>query len=677
MRSSIVKRPVGSPVLSSSDTPRQGWGLEAPGDDVKEILTRQRAGQRLSDRDWERLSHRIVAENETARLGGQVTGAIQPKKRTAFELGQRDRQAVAEDERELDEYSAGRGFPVKPAGPTREQLAARRNGTDRVGAGGFAMRTMAGGRQSSEDPNRIVLKTSSGLSMTRSQWDELTERTTPPHERASRASVVDSSNRGTNPTSHIAGLQRRNLATFSVPLKRPALALGGDDRDLGLRRAFQNRQSDVDSQVLKDERSVQEADYRKTGKKFYTNASGDLVPQTDEQGRQQYVTTPWKKRKDPKSGLPSLARRNNLGEQEYKMPVLRHAADLADPNIYADFGADGQESLGHVDDLVKHSDPKIAREAAIIQKRRQRVARASSIQPLQEAYDAAKLEVDLVKRNDDLDPRIQRDGRLSRKMEAAKLDLDMWKNRSAHALYEDLANERRSILRRIGQSENDDATLKGLLEEQSRFNGLSDQSQAPAADERLPLNAEPNGERGALLPLPDLSAVEQAYSKLNKPALRSQQLQKAYEEGYGSYRFRPIDTLDRENEEMTAIQAEEAEMHRLERGLQGMSAVLERKGREGAYKIAADREVDEEKFHQAFAAARRFNGAANARRERFRPYNPSDFTDSTNDDAVAAALRELAGEKQRNPALEAQLTKKIEAMLQPVPTVVKRGSPAR
>ena len=124
---------------ATTDVASQGWGLGAPGDDVKEILTRQRAGGQLSDRDWQRLSQRTAAENETIKNGNSVEGAIQPKRLSAYETGVADAAAVKKDAKDISDYAAGRGFPAKPAGPSAEVQAARTKGladAGRAGSGG-------------------------------------------------------------------------------------------------------------------------------------------------------------------------------------------------------------------------------------------------------------------------------------------------------------------------------------------------------------------------------------------------------------------------------------------------------------------------------------------------------------------------------------------------------------
>lgn len=139
-----------------------GWTLPAVGDDVKDIIRRQRAGERLSDSDMQRLSQRTAAENETNQRGGRVEGSIQPRRLTPLELGQRDAKAVQQDKKDLAEYSAGRGFPVKPAGPSAAVLAARANGVGRAGSGGMITKgngellNVAGTAANATDPNRAT-----------------------------------------------------------------------------------------------------------------------------------------------------------------------------------------------------------------------------------------------------------------------------------------------------------------------------------------------------------------------------------------------------------------------------------------------------------------------------------------------------------------------------------------
>lgn len=74
--------------------------LDAPDTAVRRILMKRDSGQRLTESEERRLADRMNAERETQRTGGVVQQSVVPRRLTAFEKGQRERQ---EDE----DFSAG------------------------------------------------------------------------------------------------------------------------------------------------------------------------------------------------------------------------------------------------------------------------------------------------------------------------------------------------------------------------------------------------------------------------------------------------------------------------------------------------------------------------------------------------------------------------------------------
>lgn len=99
------------------DVAMAGWPLRAPDDEVKAAVIKQRNGQQLNEREMALVGRRVAAENETARMGGVVREGVVPQRLSAVELGRRDRETAVENQREVEEYSAGfEGRPVRRLG---------------------------------------------------------------------------------------------------------------------------------------------------------------------------------------------------------------------------------------------------------------------------------------------------------------------------------------------------------------------------------------------------------------------------------------------------------------------------------------------------------------------------------------------------------------------------------
>lgn len=74
--------------------------LDAPDLAVRRIMQKRADGQRLNDRELTRLGARMSSESETKRTGGTVKGTVTPRRISAYEQGQADREAQ-------DGYAAG------------------------------------------------------------------------------------------------------------------------------------------------------------------------------------------------------------------------------------------------------------------------------------------------------------------------------------------------------------------------------------------------------------------------------------------------------------------------------------------------------------------------------------------------------------------------------------------
>lgn len=336
---------------------------------------------------------------------------------------------------------------------------------------------------------------------------------------------------------------------YPLTLGRPQDIERADEQETtALRRRYDARKQ-ADATVQKKTRNAQaEADFRAKGQKFYTDSFGDLQPEVDETGAPRFNTTTWKKGKDA-TGAPALVRRNERGENEYRKPRVTAPGDVRDPNLYYNFGADGKEAAGHVDDLLRSDDPDVARIAAEHRLKRNAALRAESLKPLAESYRAAEgefleaqlkrttLDSNIAKINeqiaaldsnpaikqtaggvfgigaeptaeakrlqnqratlqatlDDLSKQagtlaagIDKGGAIARKKEEAKLELDLWENRSKVGELEDLAEQRRQVLKSQGKKETDDPVLRQILDQQQAFGvRLSKTAAARFNDEQL------------------------------------------------------------------------------------------------------------------------------------------------------------------------------------------------
>lgn len=97
------------------------------------------------------------------------------------------------------------------------------------------------------------------------------------------------------------------------------------------------------------------------GLDYYKGEDGMLRPKRDESGAVLYKEGEWAKAQLP-DGAWGYQRRGRNGKPETKRANLVTGGDT-DPNLYYDFGAEGREAAGHVDDLVTSKDPQVSLEA--------------------------------------------------------------------------------------------------------------------------------------------------------------------------------------------------------------------------------------------------------------------------------------------------------------------------
>lgn len=308
------------------------------------------------------------------------------------------------------------------------------------------------------------------------------------------------------------------------------------ERADSLERSYQTRLREEEriareqaTTAKKTANAQREADFRTKGQKFYTDSFGDLQPEVDEAGKPRFNVSTWKKAKDEATGAPVLARRNEQGKIEQRRPKVTTSGDLRDPNLYYDFGTEGKEAAGHVDDLARSKDPEIATAATKYREQRNKAIHVASLKPLNDSIAAAAVELGSAKQQKatleaqrqkiaeqiaqlDADPAIKqksglifteptsdarrlqgqraalqaqadslaqqeleietsikKGGKLYAKHEQATIERDLWVNESKLTGLENLAENRRALLKKQGRSEHDDPVLAQIQRQQEEF----------------------------------------------------------------------------------------------------------------------------------------------------------------------------------------------------------------
>jgi hypothetical protein len=300
-----------------------------------------------------------------------------------------------------------------------------------------------------------------------------------------------------------------------------------------------------------------EDQFIRKGLDYYKGEDGMLRPKRDESGAVLYKEGDWAKAKLPDGGW-GYQRRGKTGKPETKRASIVTGGE-SDPNLYYDFGNDGREVAGHVDDLVGAKDPEVALEA---QKHRSKWAsaqRKAAMRPLDDQLTALEQErnaaevqrADLIKQQEgnaarraDLEAKAEAlkssgkwtKGWLSKELtsEAAPIhaqleqiqaqDTDLltkqdqllapwkksetetgakalqlsalnaereaWEAESKLSAYNDVAEERRAVLRKLGRSEADDPILKEIAKVQEQFGARTKQAREKADVAKNPFSPQ-------------------------------------------------------------------------------------------------------------------------------------------------------------------------------------------
>lgn len=308
---------------------------------------------------------------------------------------------------------------------------------------------------------------------------------------------------------------------------------------IGQRRAEQ--------EAMRTENAEREAQFRSTGQQFYTDPHGRIQPVVDPRGRSMYHPTVWEPGEHPKTKLPVLQKRDQFGQRQFKTPPIVASPDLTDDQLYYKFADDDLRPAGKIEELVNHADFGIARTAKRAASQRKTAMWKEAISPMEavkadtevafeqgqqraielqgqieqltqqasgitpEALEETqggimgfggtptpaaqqaqqtKAAVDaqlgaLLTEQAALNESLKPMGTLGRTKRQAALDLAIFKAKAAHESYTDLADERRLILKEQGKSEEDDPTLKSILEAQATYGTQLQRAAGVAEQEAL------------------------------------------------------------------------------------------------------------------------------------------------------------------------------------------------
>ncbi len=208
----------------------------------------------------------------------------------------------------------------------------------------------------------------------------------------------------------------RDAASTSAPYSGPRLDdITGRATQQDRAQARQQRQDDADYESAiersndaaaiaanakrKEDLARKEAEFRTQGVKFYTDATGDLVPERDERGQVRFNEDDLGFHKDAKSGTWARLRRGPDGRTTATPAKARRSKEDTDPYLYADLGEKGpqDERIGHADELAKISDEDAKRSPHLAQIRdlaraniadRTKIARSQALAPILETKRA-------------------------------------------------------------------------------------------------------------------------------------------------------------------------------------------------------------------------------------------------------------------------------------------------
>ena len=175
------------------------------------------------------------------------------------------------------------------------------------------------------------------------------------------------------------------------------VAMEQADTEVATRRQQEiaDRKAAREQEILaqKTRNAEREAQFRGTGQKFYRDEFGDMQPVVDPKTKRPlYSPTEWAPGMDT-AGRPSLVKRDQFGQTQYKRHPIVSSPDPKDGYLYADTG-DGQ-SLPYmtIEEGMQHPDMSLRRTALAASTRRNTALRREALEPLKAELSAAETDI--------------------------------------------------------------------------------------------------------------------------------------------------------------------------------------------------------------------------------------------------------------------------------------------
>lgn len=141
--------------------------------------------------------------------------------------------------------------------------------------------------------------------------------------------------------------------------------------------------------------AAREQTFRGSGQQFYTDPYGDIQPVIEEgTGRALYQQSDWEDGGvHPKTGEPTMRRRDKYGQQQFKAPQITTGSDPMDDQLYYKFSDTDLRPAGSVMELVNHANPRIAKMAQAQNRKRMQLGRIQALDGQASAVAQAELQV--------------------------------------------------------------------------------------------------------------------------------------------------------------------------------------------------------------------------------------------------------------------------------------------
>lgn len=266
------------------------------------------------------------------------------------------------------------------------------------------------------------------------------------------------------------------------------------------------------------------ADFEARGVKHYIDPASKLVtPIVDDQGRTLFHATDWEEDVHPKTGTPTLTKRDKYGQRQFKdLPVVP-GLDPTDDTMYYKSRDGTLSPAGKIADMSASPNYMVARTALAANKRRVEAVHREALAPMKEELDGLDGEFkqaqgtrDVINQRiiqaktalENTDDPAQMDalnasvtqlqgqlgqvdsqingkkGSLTEKLNAARRNYDIARKRMVRDIYQSQIQERHAILRKEGGDPAQDKILQfnqGMLDALTDHIGDGAKPEQPAA----------------------------------------------------------------------------------------------------------------------------------------------------------------------------------------------------